>query len=100
MKAAHTPGPWAVNPFNAQVDSAVNGAPVPVCQMLWPTSLRTEAETEANACLIAAAPELLEALLWYVAEDDVMESMACNEYWLAGRERARAVIAKATGAPA
>ena len=58
----HTPGPWAVNPFKAQVDAFDIGEPLPVCQLLWPTELRTEAVTEANAHLIAAAPECLEAL--------------------------------------
>lgn len=60
----HTPGPWAVNPLCAQVDAfdGKDGDPLPVCQLLWPTDRRTEATTEANACLIAAAPDLLEAL--------------------------------------
>lgn len=58
-----TPGPWAVNPYNARVDCAVEskiGGLLPVCQLLWPTDERSEAETEANARLIAAAPVLLE----------------------------------------
>ena len=58
----HTPGPWAVHPASAQVDAFATGEPVPVCQLLWPTDQRTETETEANAHLIAAAPEMLEAL--------------------------------------
>lgn len=63
----HTPSPWAVNPLNAQVD-AFDGA---VCQLLWPTELRSEAETEANARLIAAAPDLLEALRQMVQAFDI-----------------------------
>lgn len=61
----HTPGPWAVNPFCAQVDCQKfcdDGTLVPVCRLLWPTKYCSEDETEANARLIAAAPELLEAL--------------------------------------
>lgn len=61
----HTPGPWAVNPALAQVDAFVlspSQAPIPVCQMLWPTDERSEAETEANARLVAAAPDILAAL--------------------------------------
>ena len=58
----HTAGPWSVHPVNAQVDAFVGGEPLPVCQLLWPTTERTEAETEANASLIAAAPDLLAAL--------------------------------------
>lgn len=59
---SHTAGPWAVHPVNAQVDAFVGGEPLPVCQLLWPTTERTEAETEANALLIAAAPDMLDAL--------------------------------------
>ena len=47
-----TGGEWAVNPFAALVDSSEldgNADPIPVCQMLWPTDLRSEAATEANA---------------------------------------------------
>ena len=55
--SAHTPGPWAVHPVKAQVD-AFSPHPIPVCQMLWPTTERSEDETEANARLIAAAPDL------------------------------------------
>lgn len=89
-KAAHTPGPWAVNPFNAQVDAFVGGEPLPVCQLLWPTDERTEEETFANARLIAAAPDLLEALVTLVeAEPGTMT----REMW----DDARAAIAKARG---
>lgn len=55
-----TPGPWIVNPFVAQIDCekiSDKGGLLPVCQMLWPTDERTEAETEATAHLIAAAPD-------------------------------------------
>jgi hypothetical protein len=58
----HTPGSWAVHPSKARVDAFVGGAPLPVCELLWPTDQRSEAETEANAHLIAAAPEMYEAL--------------------------------------
>lgn len=59
---SHTPGPWATNPINAVVDAFVDGKPLPVCKMLWPTEERSEEDTQANARLIAAAPDLLEAL--------------------------------------
>lgn len=62
MSAKHTPGPWQINPVNAQVDAFNTGEGLAICKMLWPTKLRSEAETEANARLIAAAPELYEAV--------------------------------------
>lgn len=64
MTTQHTPGPWAVNPFRAQVDAfrGQDALPLAVCQLLWPTKERSEAETEANGRLIAAAPDLLGAL--------------------------------------
>ena len=87
-KAEHTKGPWAVNPTSAQVDAFVGVKPLPICQLLWPTDERTEAETEANAHLIAAAPDLLAALKRIV----VVADRATVEF-----DRARAAIAKAEG---
>ena len=57
-----TPGPWAVHPVLARVDAFNLFDGDPVCQLLWPTELRSEEETEANGLLIAAAPQLLSAL--------------------------------------
>jgi hypothetical protein len=60
-----TPGPWIVHPAVARVDCqklSEKGGLLPVCEMLWPTDERTEAETEANAHLIAASPRMYEAL--------------------------------------
>ena len=44
--------------------------------------------------LHALNAELVEALRWYVDTDEVLE-MDGNEFWLDGRERARAALAKA-----
>jgi hypothetical protein len=89
----HTPGPWAVNPMNAQVDEfGGQGMPLPVCHMLWPTDKRKEAETMANARLIAAAPDLLEALERILADGDVRDILG-----KADMSKARSAIAKARG---
>lgn len=49
---------------------------------------------DSKAGMIVA--ELVGALQWYVETDEVSD-MPGNEFWLEGRERARAAIAKATG---
>jgi len=66
-------------------------------------------EDRANARLIAAAPELLEALKWFVSNDDTNEGdepmpkyggqswNEINAFWIDGLNRARAAIAKAEG---
>ena len=94
--AKHTAGEWLVNPVNARVELA--GADAPICALLWPTDLRSEAETFANARLIAASPELLSALK---AIDDVLTIGIMNAPDGAlGSAVAdvRAAIQKATGA--
>lgn len=48
---------------------------------------------EREARLMALNTELVDALRWYVDTDEVME-MEGNEFWLDGRERARAALAK------
>lgn len=66
-----TPGPWAVHPVKATVDGFDTGEPLPVCAMLWPTDKRTEEQTEANADLCAAAPQmaaLIKRMVPYLQE--------------------------------
>ena len=62
-----TPGPWGVNQLTAHVmpaDQIFDPAEIgsPICAMLHPTAFRNESETEANAHLIAAAPDLYHEL--------------------------------------
>lgn len=57
--STHTPGPWAAQPHDLKCWTVVAGAGSSVAHV----DLRSEPEiTEANARLIAAAPDLLEAL--------------------------------------
>src|ERR1700743_2796692 len=59
-----TAGEWLVNPINAYVDAAqTDCTPLAVCAMLWPTDLRTEDETFANAEFIAHARSDIPFLL-------------------------------------
>ena len=91
-RTQHTPGPWAVNPVGAVVDSfRATGEIVPVCALLWPTDVRSEDETEANARLIAAAPDLLAALKALV---DVIDLHYPRDHFTV-LTSARAAIAKA-----
>ncbi len=103
MTAKHTPGPWAYHntptPF-----IYVNAGGLPICQIYTSTAHgQSMGEQFANARLIAAAPELLEAaklvLEWYEAEDnhsgtDFYQRMQmCRD----SEDAIRAAIAKATG---
>lgn len=88
----HTPGPWV----SANDDSAIQpaeGDRFDIARIYWPEATR-ETEWRANARLIAAAPELLEALADLVSRVDMVLHAG-----YVGHERiarCRAVIAKAT----
>ena len=89
----HTPGPWKTSYTNLSVVIAENGAVVARA-----SKLNGLVNLQANARLIAAAPELLEALESIASMYDYEAS--CGD--LASRLYeatclARAAIAKATG---
>jgi len=93
MEAKHTPGPWAVRyDYVVQAPSFDDGRLVPVAQPYGVNSDGTD--LFANARLIAAAPELLEALQTLVADfaDYPASERPCHAFDLA-----RAAIAKALG---
>ncbi len=88
MNTAHTPGPWNCDkPMHGDTHRYVHvdGPVICVINLAGDRLL-----AEANAMLIAAAPELLEALkdAYPHVADDVL------------RDRIGAVIAKATGVTA
>ena len=58
-KPGHTPGPWEVEKCYIR---AANATKYPIAWMEYPNGEGSKPEMEANAALIAAAPELLEAL--------------------------------------
>lgn len=67
MKTQHTPGPWVVQPNNGPhaIYAPNDGTDHPfVCQVYFDSRANeeTKQKQEANAKLISAAPELLEAL--------------------------------------
>jgi len=101
----HTPGPWFA--VGAQVEIEDDSVPdICTCdpQVMRQSHLDWHPKTvEANARLIAAAPELLEALEWYAKKVEDLNKGG----WTAGKalgvlqgdrgRRAKEVIAKAKG---
>lgn len=85
----HTPGPWQLaEKYNCKDVRAVDGPYVADCNASAAIDWRTK---EANARLIAAAPELLENLIGCV------EALASHVPDCVEVQCARAAIAKATG---
>jgi hypothetical protein len=109
---SHTPGPWFVIPHNQGGGFEIGDKPtVDTANVLctrfeWPEK---SAEMAANARLIAAAPELLEALVAFMrldptfelASDQCVRRMIVEKLPAAALANAvlaaRAAIAKATG---
>ena len=102
-KAKHTPGPWQTkveDELTGQIEIVSDRRPY-VCTV-HPGGINNM--TEANALLIAAAPELLEALQAamrfidsHVADPDITRDMA--DAWSdLQRINPHTLIAKATGA--
>ena len=92
----HTPAPWIMEFRPGHWErrweiSASDGSCICVGDD-WETSFRSEGD--ANAHLIAAAPDLLEALI-----DAVCALECCGKDYPAA-EKARTAIAKATGGAA
>ena len=94
----HTPGPWThegQGDITGIEDNGFGRGPVDVCSVY----LRAvEGRHEANARLIAAAPDLLDALE-YVADIDVSgaDDSVIRFILAAAQNKARAAIARARG---
>lgn len=92
-----TPGPWHVSKnYKEQVRADINIPIANVHSMLAPSDIK------ANARLIAAAPELLEALDRLVdLIDSEGEGLECGmptpQQWYDARNKAEAAIDKALG---
>lgn len=89
MKTNHTPGPWGIS------GNRIYAANKPICSI--PTRFNDEnneweyssPENEANAKLIAAAPELLEALQLFVNSGLVTEESDAMKLGRAAIEKAQ-----------
>jgi hypothetical protein len=91
-KTTHTPGPWEVNPADKDQVWGTGERAVRLAQAIhWPKH-----DAEANARLIAAAPELLAALNEFVADLLAHSTFGINAEEAAMLRRAESAIAKAT----
>ena len=85
----HTPGPWFMTGELPGYRSRINSTPQ---NLGWDLAhVCNGPEADANARLIAAAPELLEALQEVFADHDAVNRLSWND-------RAAAAIAKIEGA--
>lgn len=94
-KAKHTPGPWeAVDSMTVRTPFSAGG--FMVCNLPCHTP---DDERRANACLIAAAPELLEALTMALPYVECSSGDECYKPGAIDKicKQIRAVIAKAEG---
>lgn len=87
-KAKHTPGPWTVDGDEVWSDETQSS----VCMVLHGTG------EEANARLIAAAPDMLEAAVMIETAMKKHPDTECSVVLLPGILALRAAITKATGA--
>lgn len=92
----HTPGPWIVSSQHNDWHDKMDGVIVRSCNNdeIRPAGAQTLGDEMADLLLIAAAPDLLEALRQIVEQHGQWN----NGIWAANI--ARAAIAKATGAEA
>lgn len=102
-KPTHTPGPWMVHHEPSLNRFAVRAEPFGTKTILsvsyWERTLPWDREhAEANARLIAAAPDLLEACKALVEYRDIIKQNYPDLPGLIrGMEAARVAIARATG---
>lgn len=98
MKPKHTPGPWSIyhSKFGPEVRTDDVNADQRIAVCHYATTLRADCEDmesgehEANARLIAAAPDLLASLKELIP----LWSSGIDEPWV---KRAKEAIAKACG---
>lgn len=103
MKTKHTPGPWNVEPewnpgegFTITAPTArhrIDGERGCICNFAWSPFVDAK---EANARLIAAAPELLEALQRLVSDGESVGWGASGNIPASVVHKAMAAIQKAT----
>lgn len=109
MTTAFTPGPWTAcfatydgKPIGFHITASPHGSTMPLAECRWPindVALPRSSEIEANGRLIAAAPDMYEALdmalmlLQVMSAPDIGGSLCGSARGVA--ERARAALVKA-----
>lgn len=107
--SAHTPGPWAIDPDPTKsnelngicvtrASDVGKGSWLPIAEVRgerFPPLYDDNSQAQANARLIAAAPELLKTLQ---RAERCISGYTASSQKECGLEAIRAVIAKATGA--
>ena len=86
-----TPGPWTAN-FDDNQPTVVNSEGVLIADV----NVFDGTEEDANAYLIAAAPELLEACRWAITELTATEEQRTADTLADTLERLREAIKKAS----
>lgn len=99
-KMKHTSGPW--RRVGRYIDAHKSGHEDGICQILFTGDPDVDAQVEADACLITAAPDLLEALQAAVdcgmVPQSTAEDGACRHIRAVQvADMIRAAIAKAEG---
>lgn len=95
----HTPGPWDICRVNVLMIYADNGLRIADCQCDDQPDMPEEQE-EANAVLIAAAPEMLDALDMCAEVLAELARLDDGTPSVSALSMARAAIAKAKGGAA
>ena len=95
MTAQHTPGPWTQGTSENGVECVWLDGHTESVRGMGDDGTWIDCNTEANARLIAAAPELLESLKSAIARQAYRPGEG-PDWW----EQGRAAIAKATGGAA
>jgi len=95
-KSKHTSGPWSNPTGSVTVREAATPRSLKVCDMSSDGG-RPVAEQEANARLIAAAPDLLAALEESLREVEAFTKRTGIPQFVGWIDKARAAIAKAKG---
>ena len=94
----NTPGPWAVRVEEQHYVPSAEGR---IANVLFPRYYADGAEVMANARLISAAPELLEAMELLMTEVEESGNADAKDFgWPKAIKSARAAIAKAAGGDA